>query len=228
MFSALFLLLIPSNFGFLLNEPSNWTSTNNQFITHSEFVNEKHLLQRETDSLRHDVDMTMASLTAQLKQKFSELENRIQTATQTSTSGGCNSCVPLNKYQELEVKYAKLQNLTHNLKLENQRLNSGLDSLRNKTTKDIAALQNLRTLRPVFDLATLQKLVQENTQSLQFLKANEQARGQDFIALHKMLSNVEKTILAANSTLNSTIKRLEELSQSMNSYAEQGMNTIIK
>ena len=64
--------------GFLLAGQSNKdTSASSQFLTKSEFMNEKQSLHSETESLRRDMDNSFAMLTSQLKQTLTAFGTQI-------------------------------------------------------------------------------------------------------------------------------------------------------
>lgn len=186
--------------GFILDSNNNGgtvAGANGQCVTLMEFHSTIKQLQRENDDLRHEMgqyriesDKALAVLTSQLQIKFKKLEKTLTTANDTAEMYESTE----NKYSELAKNHTNLQTEFSGLKkdyvlLENElsQTNSKMVSLESKvdTFKDIKAVQQLQ------DLTSLKQKIQTIETKTHSLEVNEQARGQDVLALYNQTVDIK-------------------------------------
>ncbi|VDI22603.1 Hypothetical predicted protein [Mytilus galloprovincialis] len=197
-FLIVFHLVVTGNCFLLDGTPNNGgqTQTNNQFLTLSEFLQEKKTLQLETESLRHDLDKTISLLTKQLKQKFDLLDHKVEENSKKNDT--YLDYVPMDMYLALEQKFNQLQNANSVLTGENNMMKNELRLLQNvslKHDRKIRDLQQLGNIKPLQEIGTLQNAVQTNTATIQSLSMNERARSQDFLALYNLTTEFKKDVI---------------------------------
>ncbi|VDI79910.1 Hypothetical predicted protein [Mytilus galloprovincialis] len=196
------LALIQSSGGFLLDGPTiggKQTTGNTQFLTETEFIQAK---QSKFDLL---------------ETKLAEVDNRNKTN---------NDCISMEEYVALEQKLSNVEQKLANVeqKLTNaQRKNDQMEqenaaeknelfSLKNNSSKQnikIEELQKLVTIKPLQEFSALQQSVHQNADKIQFLTMNEQARGQDFLALYNITITTGRKLAEMKASTNNLILELK-------------------
>ncbi|CAG2201220.1 unnamed protein product [Mytilus edulis] len=182
------------------NPLSRWNSeqwgqkqTSNQFLTVSEFQQEKRTLQKDTESLRRDLDRTVSLLTTQLKQRFDLLEDKVSENTKRNDTN--LNYIPMDRYLALEQKFNQLQNENNGLIRDYNAVKHELQLLQNTSSEHDRKFRNLQQLgnnKPLQEICTLQHAVQTNTATIQSLSMNDRARSQDFLALYNLTTEKEQ------------------------------------
>lgn len=181
--------------GFLLetsiNNASNSTLGNKQYVTFTEFYKTKNEQQNDVTFLRHqmdrmktDSDKTLNLLTSQIQQKLASLE--------------MNETIELNKLQriirELQEKNTQLQHNFDNLQGKYTAIENELLVSQKTTAKLVVDVQALEQLKSVQDLKGLKEEVQSIRSQTHLLAFNQQARNQDFLALYNETINNQKNV----------------------------------
>ncbi|CAG2246737.1 unnamed protein product [Mytilus edulis] len=164
-------------------------STNRQFVTVSEFHDVKQVLQHEDNEIRQkviqiqsDMNQEFKLLTLQLQTELSYLNQRLTVCEQKNDSEKVTLEVN-RKYQEIEIKYSKLQLSFENLKRQHK---YDLSVIGNKTVhleKKLEDIKQLKSVNQLLDIRVIQTDVQRLNTETQQLIIKEQARSQDFLAL---------------------------------------------
>lgn len=217
----LILCFLERVFGFLLD--NNVASTggtvpsNNQYLTVSEFYEEKkeqrHMtteLRHDTDQLRNDMEKTFALMTSQFKKQLETLQ--LNSCSHNQSSQNVNTLeqkyMDLEQhYRDLEANNSKLRNEFTDLLMKYKTQEQELKFLRIKTEtkfasqenltaefgKEISDLKQLKNLQPLQDLIHIKQQLQSVASETHSLSVNERARSQDFLALYNKTVNIEET-----------------------------------
>ncbi|CAC5389204.1 unnamed protein product [Mytilus coruscus] len=149
LLKALFLLcFLKRGFGFLLDKNVQSTGgiipSNNQYLTVSQFYEEKkeqrHMtteLRHDTDQLRNDMEQTFALMTSQFQKQLEILEQKIR-------SDGCSHNETSQNINLLEQKYRDLGQNYRDLEANNTKLRNEFTDLLTKYTKQEQELQTMR------------------------------------------------------------------------------------
>ncbi|CAC5405101.1 unnamed protein product [Mytilus coruscus] len=200
MVYVLFLLIINCR-GFLLDTGKGQTSSSGQFLSESEFLEAKKLLNQEINDLRRDTDKTIALLTTQLKNKFDILEQKVANVDNNGTN---QNNMPTKEYLVLEQKLNEVLNDNADLKREIKIMKNEMAAMRNalsalnnassEHSRKIEDLQHLGSIKRLHEISSLQQSVKSNSDSIQFLSMHEQARRQDFLALYNMTTDSNRRL----------------------------------
>ncbi|VDI60587.1 Hypothetical predicted protein [Mytilus galloprovincialis] len=233
-----FSIIVSNVGGFLLDNSPNiggQVTSTNQYLTLSEFYEEKKLqqqesehLQQQTNKLRHDVDRNLALLMTQLQQKFDSLQKSIVDEGKLNETKQ-NMLLLQQKYQTLEHNYNRLQHehaILQNSynKMDNEITKSNnrsylceekvrsqgeeLYGMKNKSLqieRNVAALRQMANIKPLIEIITLQNTVKSLVSQTNALSMKEQARSQDFLALFNMTVGTTKTLTELSSNVNNRL-----------------------
>ncbi|CAG2235720.1 unnamed protein product [Mytilus edulis] len=159
-------IILTSVGGFLLD--GNTATGQKQYLTLSEFYENKNEQQHETDEIRHKMEQmkndnakTLALLSSQLQQKFIEIQNNITAASQYNETARLTELWELKyhelqknntelqiKFNDLEVKYTALKKemilrpTTHEIDIEQEKIQNFSKELFSMAAKERVSLKN--------------------------------------------------------------------------------------
>ncbi|CAC5418718.1 unnamed protein product [Mytilus coruscus] len=216
----LFTLYFVSNSGFLLEKnsvPSGQSaSTNNQYLTVTEYLGDKTRINHELEEIRRDHDRTLGILTTQLQERLVAIEKSVtESKLQNQTIIDLGS-----RNRELEDNFTRLEEKLH--KLQDRYIIQQTELVKSKDKTDmleheLSSLKKLQSIQQLQSLHALEQSFQTISSKVNILSSHELVRNQDFIALHNLTgielaklgkqtgnltSRIEDIIKDANNTTN--------------------------
>lgn len=217
---TLFALCFVSNSGFLLEKnpatSGQSASTNNQYLTVTEYLGDKTRINHELEEIRRDHDRTLGILTTQLQERLVAIEKSV-----TESKSQNQTIIDLgSRNSELEDNFTRLEDKLHKLQIQYTIQQTELVKSKDKTDlleNDLSVLKNLQSIQQLQSLHSLEQSVQIINSKVNVLRSHELVRNQDFIALHNLTgielarigkqtgnltSRLEDVIRDANNTTN--------------------------
>lgn len=160
------------NYGFLLdNTPSTGqTLGSNQYLT----VDDKVLINHELDEIRRDHERSLNILTAQLQQKFADIEKEL---SQNKTNLQLLKKMEDSQYenQEFHTNFTELQRSFHILQNTYESLMLSTESQTMNLKTDVTTLKQLQSIKQLQGLKDLRSQVQTIDSSVSILQIHELA-----------------------------------------------------
>lgn len=197
--------------GFLL-EPDHTSNpgVNNQCISMDTcmYLAEKKELRNQMFQLQIENEKSLQILTNQIQHKLSAMDDKLQENTKPNVT--IEHAKLEQKYRELELNFTLLQQ--NNRLLQDSYVNQKeeLALLKNTTSevlKELSELKQMKSVAQALDVNAVQSKIHSLEQKTNSLTINQNARGQDFLALYNMTRVIDNNVNQMGKQLTTQILR---------------------